>query len=122
MSVDVAAYLPTLDDPAWVQWQADQITDIARRTRTGTAGLRYRERLLCAAVHHAFNTRLDQWHEWEWFDGIGGVVTVDRTAPSGHPYLGAVPLEDLTPEAVADAKRELLHQALTAAQILIGRI
>jgi hypothetical protein len=113
MSADVAAYLPTLDDPVWVAWQADQITCIARTNRFGTTGLRYREKLLFTALDRAFNDRLDQWHTWEWSDSIGGVITVDRYAPRDHPHLGTVPLDGLTFEAVAAAEQSLLRQALS---------
>ena len=116
MSADVAAYLPTLDDPVWVSWQADQITRIARKNRAGTAGLRFREKQLYAALNQAFNARLDRWHTWEWIDSIGGVITVDSSAPHDHPHLGVVPLELLTFECVAAAEQSLLRQALSDAE------
>jgi len=120
MSADVVAYLPALDDPVWIQWQAEQITHIARQNRFGTAGFQSRERLLYAALGQAFTTRLDHWHAWEWNDSIGGIVTIDRHTPERHPYLGVVPLHDLRFEAIAAAQQSLLQGALADARALIG--
>jgi hypothetical protein len=103
MSADVAAYLPTLDDPVWVAWQAKQLTRIARTNRHGAAGFRLREQVLFAALERSFRDHLDRFHDWEWFDSIGGVITVDQGTESTVHHRQ----EELLRAVLADTERRI---------------
>jgi len=120
MSADITV-LPGLDDPTWVAWQAQQVTVIARTHRAGTARFRDQERSLYRAVKTGFTTVLDGQHTWDWDDALGGVITLDRNAPEDHPFLGVLPLGDITFESVAETQRDLLRQALEEAESILRR-
>jgi hypothetical protein len=118
MSADITV-LPGLDDPTWVTWQAQQVTAIARTHRVGTTRFKDQERSLYRAVKTGFTTVLDGQHSWEWDDVLGGVITVDRNAPDDHPYLGVLPLDQVTFDAITQTQRTLLRQALDEAEALM---
>jgi hypothetical protein len=120
MSADIIV-VPDLHDPAWVAWQADQITAITHEHRAGTYRFKQREQLLYQALRRAFAGLLDTWHDWEWDDHFGGVITVDPYMPQGHPYLGVVPLDELTFTAVDEARQSLLRWALADTETILRR-
>lgn len=120
MSADIVI-VPELGDEVWVAWQARQITALAREHRAGTHQFKAREHELYQALQTAFNLHLDTFHTWEWDDVLGGVVTVNRYAPYDHPYLGAVPLRDMTFEAMTEAHQVLLSRALTETESILRR-
>lgn len=120
MSADTLV-LPDLGDATWLSWQADQITAIAREHGAGTYRFKEREQLLYRALRRSFTALLGAWHDWDWDDHFGGVITVDRYTPDDHPYLGVVPLHELTYTAVDQAHQELLRQALADTESILRR-
>lgn len=115
MSVDIVAIVPALDHPTWVAWQAGQVTALTRAHRPGTWRFRQAEQAIYNALDQAFNAQLDQWHTWVWDHALGGLITVDRRTPDSYPYLGVVPVDALTLDAIAAAEHDLLSAALTDA-------
>lgn len=120
MSADIVI-VPELGDEVWVAWQAAQITTIARTHRAGTHQFKTREQHLYEALQTGFNLHLDTFHTWEWDDVLGGVVTVDRSTPYDHPYLGAVPMDDMNFESMTQAHQDLLSRALAEAESILWR-
>jgi hypothetical protein len=120
MSADIVI-VPELGDEVWVAWQANQITTLAREHRAGTHQFKRREQHLYEALQEAFNLHLDTFHTWEWDDVLGGVVTIDRSTPYDHPYLGNVPLQDMTFESMTEAHQVLLSRALAETESILRR-
>lgn len=120
MSADIVI-VPELGDEVWVAWQARQIAAIAPRGQSGTAGFRFNERILYAVLQAAFHETLDRWHTWEWDDSLGGVITIDRSTPYDHPYLGAVLNDAVTADSITQAHQDLLQRALARTETILRK-